>query len=385
MKKVLLLASALFYVQYVSALNITIIESQSINAGHDMDTEWYNLLTLLGHTATIQQQTTLDDTLFFTNTDILIVSSGVITLTPNRVTTIQQYLQYGGKVYLQAEYLTTYTSNQAFQSIVTALGGTFSWTGNTSGDLIPMTVLGTLGSTPNSVVPLNHFWYGTPGTGCNGIEPFLLYNTDGLHYGFVFCCPASAGRMITTSDQDWIRTADSVDFDLMENIIYNLSLSNYACSSIGQPLVITISNDTLIASSASAYQWYLNNVLITGAINQTYFPTQPGYYHVCVTYSNDCTDCSDSVYVKTVLTGINEQADENAFHIYSDLSHGGLTIEGNMQNAVLSILDATARTVYTVKIVSRTTYTLHQRFSRGIYFVQLRDGEKIFTKKLFID
>ncbi len=62
------------------SLNVVIIESQSFNSGHMMDQIWYNVVTGMGHTASISPQATLDNNSFFAATDILIVSSGVINI-----------------------------------------------------------------------------------------------------------------------------------------------------------------------------------------------------------------------------------------------------------------------------------------------------------------
>ena len=89
-------------------LSITIIESRSVNPGHSQDTEWLNLVTDMGHSGTIVEQSILDDTSFFSTTDILIIASGIADIPANRVDTIASYLQQGGQVYLQAEYQMSY-------------------------------------------------------------------------------------------------------------------------------------------------------------------------------------------------------------------------------------------------------------------------------------
>jgi len=203
-----------------SGFSITIVESRSYNSGHDMDLEWQAVAQSMGHTATIVDQTALDNTDFFAATDILIVSSGVIDIPSNRRTTIQQFIEQGGPVYLQGEYLLDFQANQTFQEIVNALGGSFSWIGTTSGDLNPMIVSGTLSSTPNTVPTLGYFWYGCTGSGDGTIENFLTYGSE--YYGFIFTPPNSNyGKVICDSDQDWIGQSESHPESrlLMENII----------------------------------------------------------------------------------------------------------------------------------------------------------------------
>ncbi len=196
---------------------VTIVESAS--GGHDMDTIWASVATGMGHTPTIVPQTTLDDTGFFGTTDILIVSSGVLDLPSNRVTTITQFVQQGGAVYIQGEYICTWTVNVGFAAIVAALGGSHTWSDTISGDLQPMNVLGVFATTPNNVPTIGYFWYGCYGTGDATITPFLEY--DGNYYGFAFkSTDPGYGVVIITTDQDWVRT--STRLPLMENILNSL-------------------------------------------------------------------------------------------------------------------------------------------------------------------
>jgi Secretion system C-terminal sorting domain len=199
------------------AANITIIESQSGNGGHTMDINWQSVASGMGHTASIMPQTTLDNTSFIETSDMLIVSSGVIELPDYRVVNIQEMLEAGKPVYIQCEYLMSYTTTQAYASIVTNLDGSFSWSGESSGDLQPMEILGSLATTPNNVGSLSYYWYGVYGTGTTGMIEDLSYG--GNIYGWTFDPPNSAhGMMCCTTDQDWARTAAEQPL-LMENYI----------------------------------------------------------------------------------------------------------------------------------------------------------------------
>jgi hypothetical protein len=346
-----------------------------------MDTKWFNLLSSLGHTPTIYSQTTLDDTLFFGNTDILIVSSGVIPLGPNIESIIEQFLLNGGKIYFQTEYDPALSTNQVFQSVVTSLGATFSWNGITAGTLNPMNVLNNL-QTPNTVLPIDAFWYGTPGSGCNGIEPFLEYNN--AYYGFIFCTPGSGGRMITTCDQDWIRGNTPNDILVMENIIYNLTLPFYSCPSNTAP-VITIANDSLISSSAATYQWYNNSGAISGATSQVYMPTQPGFYHVCVTYESGCSSCSDSVFIK-VITDIMDAIPGKSFTVFPNPSRGNIQITLNsMHNQKIIIYNSIGEEVYKIARGFAGMHQISITLVPGIYVAVLTSSEKSHCEKLIVE
>ena len=76
----------------------------------------------------------------------------------------------------------------------------------------------------------------------------------------------------------------------------------------------TITEDTgvLISSSASNYQWYLNDSLITGATAQDYQPSVSGVYQVAIEDTNGCLSFSEKYNFAVV--GINEL--EKDFIIY---------------------------------------------------------------------
>ncbi len=274
------------------ALNFTIIESTSANAGHDMDTEWFQLLNSLGHVPVILPQTTLDNNTFFATTDVLIISSGVISLPPNRVTTILQFLQTGKPVYLQSEYLASYSSNQAFASLVSSLGGFFTWSTAFTGDLQPMNVLGTYATTNNIVPSIGYFWYSVSGYGdCN---VFNVLEYGGGYHGFQYV-PSNPlwGSIITTADQDWVRATTSPA--LMANIITHLITPPLPVSTFS----VNLGNDTTLCQGTSlildatipnaTYLWQNNSTAPVITV------TQPGTYWVQVS-QNGCT-ATDTITV----------------------------------------------------------------------------------------
>ena len=187
-----------------------------------MDVEWRNLATSLGLSATISPQTVLDNENFFATTDILIVSSGVIALPVNRVTTVLHFLQAGKGVYLQGEYDINYQSNLAFKSIIEQTGGSFTWTNSVSGSLEPITPQGCLAATNICTSPLTYFFYAATGTwNAAGLTPFLFSNASPIGWTYD---PPGLGRMVFNTDQDWVRARDMnpTHIDLMQNILMRL-------------------------------------------------------------------------------------------------------------------------------------------------------------------
>ena len=205
-------------------LTIDVIESQSFNGGHNMDSQWQAVISGLGHNVTVQPQTHLDNIANLSVTDILVVSSGVGTLPANRVATITSYLNSGGGVYLQGEYQMVYDTNQAFAQIVNGSGGTFTWMQDVSGDRNPVTTQGCWATHPNAVTPLDYFWYGSTGTGAPEV---ILIDGSNVALGWSWCLPAAgAGQIVHTTDQDFIRSATAEDMNFMRNVIRRLAFAS---------------------------------------------------------------------------------------------------------------------------------------------------------------
>ncbi|MBL7712125.1 MAG: hypothetical protein JNL13_06665, partial [Chitinophagaceae bacterium] len=246
-----------------------------------MHTFWQNVASGLGHTALIVPVSILDDTDFFDTTDILIVSYGMTgAFNATQQDNIEKFLKTGKSVYIQGEYQTTYPGNVACSDIVTHLGGSFSWLGTVEGNLKPE-VIGSLSYKNDTTTALPYFWYGTTGTTSCNVMAFLA--TDSWQaVGWMFRPPnPSYGRLIFTSDQDWVLTSSSYApaEKLMKNIVRHLADKAFgdqdpvlrvkvsaspATAACGSP--VSFSLTTLNAGIAPTYQWKKNSTIVgTGA------------------------------------------------------------------------------------------------------------------------
>ncbi len=169
----------------------------------------------MGHNVILGNQATLASTNFFSLADVLIITSGVINLPLSSQSNIEAYLAQGGNVYLQAEYQSSYSTNQFFADLVSSNGGTFSWIVSFSGDRAPVTVNAPF-TAPNAVADMGYFWYGMAGSG-TGVAP-ILTDPAGNELGWTFVFPGGS-RLTCNTDQDWVRLATANDMLLMENTL----------------------------------------------------------------------------------------------------------------------------------------------------------------------
>jgi len=282
----LLLQSSLF------GLNVTIIESQILPDASNADLSWSEVVSMMGHTPSIVPYSTLDNTLFFSTTDLLIVSSGITDLSSIAVKNILTFIKTGKSVYLQCEYLPDFTTNIAFREIVIELGGSFAWDSLFSGDIDAMNVLGTYGTTPNQVSSLDYFHYSVSGIGdCNMIN-FLEFG--GAFHGFHYIPDNPAyGTIATTSDEDWGHHGDRPDF--MENILYHLlfpsTIPVAKKVSLGRDISLCIGESVLLQPIPldANYEWQ------DGSIGPDYITHEEGIYWVTIKIEG--CDVTDSVFV----------------------------------------------------------------------------------------
>ncbi len=204
------------------ALNVLV--TQTAGGVYSMPSRWQAVLTAMGHTVNIQPISVLDNNSFFSSTNVLIVSDGTAGYSSTQINTIKAFLQSGKPVYLQTEYLSAYGGNTAFAQIVGALGSSFTWGASQNDDQNPV-INGSFATTNNAVPSLPYFWYGCTGTAGANIFTFVRSTPGNVPLGWCFC-PAntSYGKLITTSDQDWIQNATTYPaaVDLMENIFTHL-------------------------------------------------------------------------------------------------------------------------------------------------------------------
>ncbi len=214
---------SLFFQLSAAAQNVKITQN-GLNPA--IATQWENVATELGYNVSTVPRSILDDNSFFSTTDILIISGGTDSYTVAQLNVVKDFLASGKSVYLQGEYLTTYSNNQFFSQIIASYGDSFTWTGTVDGQLggANMTIVGSLSYLNNSITSLPYFWYGATGISTSTrLIPFVYNGTQPL--GWMYNpVNASYGRLILITDQDWIGNVGLYPAvaNLMKNILYHL-------------------------------------------------------------------------------------------------------------------------------------------------------------------
>jgi Arylsulfotransferase (ASST)/Secretion system C-terminal sorting domain len=172
--------------------------------------------------------------------------------------------------------------------------------------------------------------------------------------------------------------------------VYQVTITSAGCSATQTVAVtvvgparptITFALDTLHASAAVGYQWFLNGAAISGATSQFYVPTQSGSYTVVTTGSNGCESVASLPRVVT-LVGIDHNL-AAGWAIYPNPSNGVLRIAHPASadpGYEVSIADAQGRRVAAFHGSELLDLSSLQS---GMYFVRIHQGDAmIITQKI---
>jgi len=154
------------------------------------------------------------------------------------------------------------------------------------------------------------------------------------------------------------------------------------------------SDTTLKASSATSYQWYLNDETIVGATNQNYRPLVNGMYKVSAKFGT-CTSVSDSRLI--MVTAIEEapvkeinlriSSDDNienmikggSFYVnFSNIQTEGITLD---------IINSTGSNVFHKENLINQSSPQHitiNNLTTGVYFVKIYANKKVYVQRVFI-
>lgn len=147
-----------------------------------------------------------------------------------------------------------------------------------------------------------------------------------------------------------------------------------------QPAIMKV-NDSLKSTPSFAYQWLLNDTALAGANSQSIKPLVAGMYKVLITDSNGCSNVS-TPYSSNV--GINELYNDE-IKVYPNPAGTTLTIELNITAYNLNITDITGRVVYNQTSISNSSVHINCKpFHKGIYFIQIKNLNTTYVKKLII-
>jgi len=156
---------------------------------------------------------------------------------------------------------------------------------------------------------------------------------------------------------------------------------------VNTPTVSQVGN-TLTASGATSYQWYLDGNILVGETNSTLTATQNGSYTVVAVDANGCSATSAAVVINGI--GIKEVTNTIATNIYPNPTTGAFALEISLDaknDYTIEISDVLGRVLNSEKVNSSKTFNRNYDFSNeanGVYFITIQGTDKSKTVKRIV-
>jgi hypothetical protein len=144
---------------------------------------------------------------------------------------------------------------------------------------------------------------------------------------------------------------------------------------------ISLSGNTLNSDATVGNQWYLNDEIIIGAINQDYNATSDGNYFVIVTLLG-CSSLPSNI-INVIGTDIYIINNESSVSIYPNPVKDELIIEitNNTNSFDYEIINSMGQVVKK-GLISTKAIIQTSKFTPGVYLIKLENGEKFEFRKI---
>ncbi len=184
--------------------------------------------------------------------------------------------------------------------------------------------------------------------------------------------------------------------DATGNGFYELIITNNAgCTDTNQqfvnvssvdPPTVVLQNEILLGSSADFYQWYINDQVIDGAVEQSYTPTQNGTYTLIITNNMGCTAASTPFQLTTVSTNTPESLQDIQFFPNPVVQLLQIELANNFSDAIsIELFDASGKRIQELMIDSGLNPSVSLDMSQvasGLYFVKLTNTHGSLVEKV---
>jgi hypothetical protein len=214
----------------------------------------------------------------------------------------------------------------------------------------------------------------------------LNYAKNGVSIAPVSRTSSTTGTIIISSLTVGLYTNINVTLNgCVSNTISSITLSN---SSQPAKPTITQSGTSLISSSTTGNQWYLNNNLISGATTQNITPSQSGNYTVIATI-NSCASPVSNPYSYTVPAQRNTLYTGEKIKLYPNPFTSSFKISylfsDNTQEVDVKIFNTTGALIKEYKRIKSDETIKGDHLPNGnlIIVIETKSTMRLFLYKLF--
>jgi len=307
-------------------------------------------------------------------------------------------------------------NNDSFSPVLKADsvdGCTYQW--YSSGSALS----GDTGISYNVTNPGNYSVQVTNPIGCvnmsasQNISDYAIGHIAILTFGIPAFCQGDSAILLSSDSNNytytyqWLKSnkdipgATAYSYTTYDSGRYSVNITNnYGCSKVAGPIsvvvyplppvpVISQNGDTLISSSVTGNQWYLDSNLILGVTFHKYIDLVSGSYTVTTTDTNGCS--ATSVPYNYMYSGIEK---DNSFaggiYIYPNPAQSTFNIQirgNNLQQWEVSLSDILGHGIASFT-TGKSEFTINANdynMRSGVYLLTIHSGSNVFNAKLVVE
>jgi len=144
---------------------------------------------------------------------------------------------------------------------------------------------------------------------------------------------------------------------------------------------IILNGNILNSDATTGNQWYNQNGLIAGAINQNYTPTIDGVYYVIITTNGCSSDPSNTI---NVITGVELTENNKTINVYPNPVTNKIFIKNSLinKNEIISIYNVQGQLLLKQPMQQEKIEINISGFAKGVYVLKIESEEGIAVKRI---
>jgi PKD repeat protein len=148
------------------------------------------------------------------------------------------------------------------------------------------------------------------------------------------------------------------------------------------PFISSIENTLAVPNIYSSYQWFMNGIAISGAINNICYTNAAGNYFALVSDGYGCSGISDTF---STNIGLPRQETHNGIYIYPNPTKELFTLElKNLAQGQLTLTNMLGQVVLNQAVKENKTLIDISKLPKGIYIVNLTSYEGDGYKQMLV-
>lgn len=219
--------------------------------------------------------------------------------------------------------------------------------------------------------------------GLNNVYSNYMWSTGESTSSIIVSSPGS--YLITVADQYGCLGFDSVTVLQVAYPVVSITAANSTIFCQGDSVLLSAS------PALASYQWYIRSYAIPGATLMSYNVKSAGQYKCIAQNNSGCSDTSNLIVVLVPCipigpnqdrTIIKDESETHFLQIFPNPGTGIFSIQSTIGQ--LQVFNSIGQEILSMELQEEQSTFNISDYSDGIYFVSLKDGESIISRKIIL-